>query len=57
MPGVPGSKAGLDPGLQPLTTVVVEGGTALEPAELERLRDVLSRLDEFRKAGPPADRR
>ena len=57
MPGVPGSKAGLDPRLQPLTTVVVEGGTALETAELERLRDVLSRLDEFLKAGPPADRR
>ena len=42
MPGVPGSKAGLNPRLQPLTTVVLVDGAALASAELERLRSVLS---------------
>jgi len=46
MPGVPGSRAGLNPRLQPLTTLVITGLEGPSSDQSDHLREVLQRAGE-----------
>src|SRR5438093_427816 len=52
LPGVPGSRAGLSPRLQPLTTLVITGLTDPSNNQSDHLREVLQRAGENPTWGP-----